>query len=441
LAWRVGRRVFELGPTRVEMLLGRADAAISRIDVEVALSAPDQLIQGDGHYLVLDIDGSVLDGRQSSQALTTAFTALIQAAKARHLTPVLRAPYTALPAQAPQILTQIPLIPSWEPLGHVPRLSIATLFAEVPAPGRDYGIDLTADDVNALGLSTPSLIVPKPRIFIDVQHGLGNRMRALGSAAAIASASGRELVVVWEPDDHCNGRFSDLFDYHGAVIEKRFLSDAPSRGCTVYNYMPHEKGAEKDKLIDLSNDRDIYARAAFVLNHPHSSWDSENRLLQTLTPIEAVRDLVNSVRHPNDLSAHVRMEGGTQAEHLSYEKADNWLPEDHALINEWRTKSHFSHFLARIDVLIAEGRANQIFLAADMPETYAEFQQRYGDRLAWLPRSLYDRSTEQLHYALADAILLSRSPLLLGSTWSSFSELAMRLATRKITIEMRGTDF
>ena len=135
------------------------------------------------------------------------------------------------------------------------------------------------------------------------------------------------------------------------------------------------------------------------------------------------------------------MEGGKKSEHLAYEKADNWTAADHALIDEWRSKSHFSHFLKRIDTLIAEGRAETFFLAADLPETYAEFQHHYGDRLAWLPRSLYDRSAEQLHYAMADAILLSRSPLLLGSGWSSFSELAMRLAPRKIDIALSGRDF
>lgn len=441
LAWRLGRRVFELEPERIELLLARADAAASRIDVEVALAAPDQMIRGDGHYLVLEVDADVLDGHQNVQTLNTAFTALIAAARARHLTPVLRAPYASLPAQAPQCLADLPLIPSWEPLGKVPRLTAQSLFAAAPPPGSDYAIDLTADDVNALSLATPAIAVPRPRLFMDVQHGLGNRLRALGSAAAIAAAGDRELVIVWEPDDHCDGRFSDLFEYDGAVLEQRFLDEAPGRNCDVYNYMPHEAGSEKGKLVDLGTGHDIYARAAFVLNHPSSTWDTENRFLRGLTPIEPIRTLVASVRHPNDLSAHVRMEGGAKAEHLSYEKAENWRPEDHALIDEWRTKSHFKHFLNRIDVLIAEGRANHIFLAADMPETYAEFQHHYGDRLAWLPRSLYDRSTEQLHYALADAILLSRSPLLLGSTWSSFSELAMRLAPQKIAIEMSGKDF
>ena len=80
-------------------------------------------------------------------------------------------------------------------------------------------------------------------------------------------------------------------------------------------------------------------------------------------------------------------------------------------------------------------------MAADKPETYDAFTETYGDRVAYLPRPVYDRSAEQLRYALADALLLGSAPLLLGSSWSSFSELAMRLSPHKAEIEMSGKDF
>ena len=440
-AWRLGKRVLELGPDRIGLLLDRPARDASRMDVEIAIAAPDHVISGPGQYLVLDLPGGVLDAPQRPPRLDAAFKRLLAAARASGLHAVLRAPHVDLPLHAPACLRLIPLIPSWEPLGEVPDVTLDTLLATAQPPATHLRLDLTAQVIEQAALTTPALAANRPRLYIDAQHGLGNRLRAVASAAAIADAADRELVVVWQPDDHCNGRFSDLYDYAGAVEATRFLDTAADQGCTVYNYMPNEPGAQKDAPIRLDTAADIYARAAFVLNCPASTWDSENRFLQSLTPIEEVRALVATVRHPNDLSAHVRMEGGTQAEHLAYEKAENWLAEDHALIDEWRGKSHFSHFLNRINTLIAEGRAGRIFLAADMPETYAEFQHHYGDRLAFLPRSLYDRSAEQLHYALADAILLSRSPLLLGSTWSSFSELAMRLAPLQIAIELSGKDF
>lgn len=287
----------------------------------------------------------------------------------------------------------------------------------------------------------PAVSVPRNKIFIDAQHGLGNRLRAIGSAAAIAEATNRELVIVWEPDHHCDCHFGDLFDFDGAVVDKGFLSEADAIGCDVYNYMTAEPGAEKNAPINLNDGRGVYARAAFVLNSEHSHWTAENAFIQSLTPVKMIRDLVASVRNPNDVTAHVRMEGGKQFEHLPYESAENWTQEDHYLIAEWRAKSHFAHFMKRLDQLTVEGRAEQIFVAADRPETYDAFTARYGSRVAFLPRSAYDRSAEQLRYAMADAILLSRAPLMLGSTWSSFSELAMRLAPGGIAVEMSGKDF
>lgn len=296
--------------------------------------------------------------------------------------------------------------------------------------------------VEAAKLAAPVVVTdPTSRFYIDAQHGLGNRMRAIGSGAAIAQNTGRELVVVWEPDDHCECRMSDLFEYSGEVVEKNLLAEAKDMNFSIYNYMEIEEGAQKDAPLDPNLTGDIYARSAYPLKSEHTSWREENTFLQSLIPTLGVRDLVSSVAGPNDLSVHVRMVGGQNAEHLSYESLDNWTEEGHEQINHWRSKSHFSNFMTRIDALSDAGQCDNFFLAADNAQTYEEFTRGYGDRVRFLQREVYDRSTEQLLYALADAILLSRAPLLLGSNWSSFTELAMRLSPHKMTLEMSGTDF
>lgn len=331
---------------------------------------------------------------------------------------------------------------SWDYGPEVRDLSAETFERIMQRPVGQLSKQVFIDALSAPEpLASPDIGENRKKVFVDAQHGLGNRLRAIGSAAAIADATDRELVIVWEPDDHCNCRFDDLFEYGGSVVHQRFLDDAERLQCDVYNYMTAEPGALKGAPITVRENRAIYARTAFVLNSEHSNWGSENRFIQSLRPVEFIRDLVDSVRNPNDVSAHVRMEGGKQYEHLPYESADNWTREDHEAIANWREKSHFAHFMARLDALIAEGNADRVFIAADLPETYQEFISRYGDRVAYLPRSAYDRSAEQLRYAMADAILLSRAPLMLGSTWSSFSELAMRLALREMDSEMSGKDF
>ncbi|EGR2182030.1 TPA: glycosyltransferase [Vibrio parahaemolyticus] len=279
-----------------------------------------------------------------------------------------------------------------------------------------------------------------PKLYIDAQHGLGNRIRAIGSAAAIARQTGRELVIIWEPDHHCECRFDDLFDYEGKVINESFVGMA-SKTMDLYNYMEIEAGACKDELIKIDEGKHLYLRAAYTFNSPYSTWDEENVFIQSLNPTLEIKKLVEKFDLTNSIAAHIRMEAGAGLDHNTYDSVDNWTQEGHDQLHFWREKSHYSHFIKRLDEIIHNDNATKIFLATDLPETYKVFQDYYGERLCFLTRDVFDRSKEQIKYALADAILLSKATKLLGSTWSSFSELAMRMSVTYSDIEMSGRDF
>lgn len=440
-AWRLGHRCFGLTRTQLSALLEKPFNDLGRLDVELALLGAQPL---SGPALVVTLSSA----RQcSTEPGQQSFEILAAQARAQGLTVVLSGNFHTLDAAASATAKACPFLPAWLDLGTLTSLEPSHLGAtQIRPAGLHYTLSLDAMLAQVPATAdikpAPFLHSGRPKLFIDGQHGLGNRLRAIGSAAAIAQQSSHELVIVWQPDSHCDCRFSDLFDYTGAVIEESFAAEAVTQGCRLYNYMEVEAGAEKDALIDVDSTASLYARAAYVLNSPLSNWDSENAFLQSLRPMEAVRDMVASVHHPNDVSAHVRMAGGKDYEHLAYEQSEgNWTDEGHQAIAHWREKSHFNHFFKRLDTLTAEGRAERIFVAADLPETYAEFKAIYGDRVAMLEREVYDRSAAQLRYALADALLLGSSPLLLGSSWSSFSELAMRLSPQKMTSEMSGKDF
>ncbi|MBY6212236.1 glycosyltransferase [Microbulbifer agarilyticus] len=278
------------------------------------------------------------------------------------------------------------------------------------------------------------------KLYIDAQHGLGNRLRAIASAAAIAEIEDKELVIVWEPDHHCDAKFSDLFDYDGPVIERAFVERARKEGC-LYNYMEVELDAKKNQHIEVSSNTYTYVRSAYTLVHPSSTWDKENEFLKSLKPSQRVLDLISEISVSDCLAVHVRMEAGEGLDHHSYDSVENWTEEGHKELHFWREKSHYSAFLKRIDALIEADSELKIFLATDMAETYKVFSNYYGDRVCYLNRSVFDRSAEQIVYALADALLLSGCRKLLGSTWSSFSELAMRLSNTYSEIEMSGRDF
>jgi GT2 family glycosyltransferase len=286
---------------------------------------------------------------------------------------------------------------------------------------------------------SPAKLPRRPRLILDAQHGLGNRLRAWGSAAAIAQSTGRDLIVVWTPDHHCDCRAADLFEFSGDVVSN--IAELDLDIADRATYMEIESGAAKDAPLALNPDRDFYIRSAYVLNHPASTWDSENAFLRALRPAKEVMEIVESVEAHGRLGVHVRFEGAQGTDTNSYDSAINWTAEEHVELLDWREKSHPERFIARIDALSSTQPDLKIFLAADQSAIYDLFRVRYPQRLSFIARPLYDRSLGQLRYALADALLLSRCSHLLGSTWSSFTELARRFSTTLEKVEMSGVDF
>jgi TonB family protein len=196
------------------------------------------------------------------------------------------------------------------------------------------------------------------------------------------------------------------------------------------------------EYIDIKYDGDIYVKSAFVLNHETSTWDSENIFLRELRYSKYVFSILKNFEIPkNAIGAHIRMEADTGNETPEYDQLKNWSQDSHNQIQFWREKSHYSSFIKKIDSLLADQPDSKIFLATDLKQNYETFEKIYGARLIYQKRNNYDRSKQQIIEALADVILLSKCDRLLGSTWSSFTELAMRFSQGFNKIEMSGVDF
>ena len=441
VSWRVGPQAYHMPKARFRALLERKKLdELSAFDVGVGVDPSDAFDRLRRHNILVDLSG-VTEGAGLD-------------ALARHILRSTRADdvgvFVLWGSEAARSTLLQHLDGRGTPLGRwVPNQGLRHLGADdLAALGAlaitGAGVHLpatTAVLAQARALDTPLLpAARRPRLYIDAQHGLGNRLRAYASAAAVAQATGRDLVLVWIPDHHCECTFGDLFEHDGITVVESPAA-LPATGLRRITYMELEPGACKDAPIELGPDGDVLVRSAYVLNHPASTWDSENRALRSLRPSARVQGLVDAVPVAGCIGAHVRMEAGKDLDHNSYDAAGNWTQQSHDEIQHWRGKSHYSAFMRRIDALLAADPRRRLFLATDLAENYSVFRNRYGDRMCDLPRTVYDRSREQIVYALADAILLSRCEMLLGSTWSSFSELAMRLSTTYAKIEMSGKDF
>lgn len=444
LSWKVGPGTYDFSREVITKVLGRKPmAALSLSDLAIEESLSGAELQAKPPYVILRLNYSAESLHGLPGWLVAARRALGEGAGT----------FVVLTTDAAHVQALQKVVGAAAHVSNDPRVadpqrqqSFNSLWACKTELSNLRNIVLSVDDAMLkphvpTNSQAPVVAVRRRRLYIDAQHGLGNRLRAYASAAAIAKATDRELVLLWAPDHHCDCVFSDLFAAPDlALISSPY--EVPEKGLSRYTYMELEPGAAKCAPIDLDTRDDVLVRSAYVLNHPASSWDRENEELRKLVPSSAVQAQIDRVAiPPGCIAVHVRMEAGIGLDNNSYDSAKNWSRDSHEQIHHWRAKSHYSAFIRRLDRMVAEEPELQIFLATDLPENYLVFQQVFADRLLWLPRQRYDRSTEQIVSALADAILLSRCSLFLGSTWSSFSELAIRLSATYSRIEMSGKDF
>lgn len=440
LSWRAGLRVFELDEAGLDRLLScRRLEAITPLHVDLALCDAGLEVLAAPRHLVADLDLPALAARPGAAAPLMA--GLEAAARQTGRKLVLRA---GRAPGGPGGLAGLPRVPCAHPLGPAARAPIDRAADDLDSPV--LVVPLGAEEIAALDPPPPAPALRRPgegRLIIEPAHGLGNRMRAIGSAAAIARATGRELVVNWRPDAHCEARLADLFEADCAVTETDLIDEARARGDLVLDNMETGEGAAKGTPLELVPGRDAYLRSAYVITHPASHWVAENAALgSVLRPRADIRPLAPA--GPFDIALHIRME----AEGGPFDEARNWSAEGHEAIRHWRGQSHYARFMTRLDALLAgwgDSAPPRLFLAADQEATRQAFAARYGEAVAMRshdgPDPGRDRSAPALRAALAEMLALSESRHLLASHWSSFGEVALRLSRSVTALERAGLDF
>ena len=176
----------------------------------------------------------------------------------------------------------------------------------------------------------------KSWLVVEVRNGLGNRLRALASAMAVARAERRPLLAVWVPDLHCNcslrtllapplpfalvetpppphitkrptfQRDFKLCDYQSAsqlaalsAAARRSRAPASDADLGLVNGC-----AEKDVWVDLPSGHHLWWRSAFLMNHARGRWAHAGAELRALRPSAAVAARV--VATADMVGVHVR---------------------------------------------------------------------------------------------------------------------------------------
>ena len=277
---------------------------------------------------------------------------------------------------------------------------------------------------------------PAGRIILVPQHGLGNRLRTVASAISIAEATGKSLEVFWQRDVHLDATFSDLFAIDHLPFSFVEASELRAlRDCRHYDYMDGSPFCCKGEVIDTESQLPLIVKSSSVLVHPASHWTADCQQLNKLRPSAQVHSILDQFK-TTDLSpvigVHIRSLRTDTPDARPSDTALHWGEEAHRKISAARRQSQPEAFLSVLEKIIHSNPHQMFFLAADSPQAWDAVREAYPNNCLFLakPAAAYGRDTHSLQYALADAVLLSRCQRLIGSPYSSYTELVCRLANR-----------
>jgi hypothetical protein len=277
-------------------------------------------------------------------------------------------------------------------------------------------------------------------IVVRVEHGLGNRLRALASGFQLAQRHGAPLTIAWIPDVHCEARLPDLFHWAGPVVESEEELQELLGSEDFYALDWSVSMSKASESFAELRGGSLYVRSSksfMMLND--ASWRISNRFLQLLVPTEPVQDLMRSFPHDFKVGIHVRQGGGFGFEHLPFEAVENWGPDAHSEIDRHRRSvktEEFEGILAYLGEVYYGQDPLPVFIAADHIDVKSSLVSAAGSRARFLSSNPETRSTQAIREALAEMYALASAELLCGSTYSAFTEVAHRLAlpTQKMVV-------
>ncbi|KAK1860295.1 hypothetical protein I4F81_002884 [Pyropia yezoensis] len=303
----------------------------------------------------------------------------------------------------------------------------------------------------------------KPRVlFMHVQFGLGNRLRSLGAGMAIAEATGRELVLIWERDVHLNAGFHDFFSNDILCVEKlRLTWPFDTRADTKLVDIHALTFMRKDRVdvlsagahvldMDAVASQHLYIKTAYVVrttlplmqdgaqSKPYSPVCIAMRTLSPVLPVLRLVEANVANRLANTVGVHVRSRSlARDIVGLANPVAEYGSEKSMAVTDYWRNTTQLPAFVDKMRSF--NDTSLRFYVAADDADVIGALATEFPGRILRTPRLCDDRGSVCMRYALADMILLSRTKLILGSYWSSFTEAAMRLGSQNV--HLAGVDF
>ena len=267
------------------------------------------------------------------------------------------------------------------------------------------------------------------RIILVPIGGLANRMRAIASGWSLAKAVKKQFIVVWHKNFELNASFNKLFkdDLPFNIIEPNdfiynccyefprkknlFISHILKnlKGISNYLYISYEY--EPDQLCDIIKK----AKGDIVIHSGLQFYDFDPKILVELFRFS---DMVISTER-------LILKDYQPQYAIQIRRTDNKMS-----INN----SPLELFERIIVTNIEKSPQSKFFLATDDKNIKKYFFQKYPLNIIYNPNNVTRNTLEGMIDAAAEFCIMAECPIIYGSYWSSFSEIAALYGNTRLIV-------
>ena len=262
-------------------------------------------------------------------------------------------------------------------------------------------------------------------LFAASSSGLGNRLLLLAGCLRVAEKTNRRLLLYWPDNDQLGCSFDTLFANHFDMVDAEDLNFLlrSDRTVKIYNTWRDSSPLYTDLDPEGDPDTDVivvkgWVAAQFAGEKRNWQFDEEiGRHLRTLVPsAEFLEPAKAFPLPPLTLGVHMRRGDPTR----------EW-------IDEYR-RSEDGHFTAIMQAVLDIEPEAHFFLATDHLPTEARLREQFGTRILTHPKTSLLRHRQAMGEAMMDFLLLSRNAAVLGTHFSTYSEIAAKFGACPLVI-------
>jgi hypothetical protein len=265
--------------------------------------------------------------------------------------------------------------------------------------------------------------------------GLANRMRVIETATAFATNHSAEIIILWEKNNILNAYYEQCFeplpnvkiiniDCSGnnlffrlkrKIINRlflwigKFIFDIRLYDSTIRNFLNDDRTPKPEETF--------FTRVAGANNKVYFETCYEFVSVSQSSPIiiqKSIREQAINFLEPYGefIGIHIRRTDSIEA----IENSPTEL------------------FIERMDALIRQSATVKFYISTDSEEVFTNLKKIYTEKVFSGTYKRTRRTTDGIIFALIDLYCLSRSKRILGSFYSSFSQMAAKMGNVPLEI-------